>query len=263
MGLYDKIGLRFLALRLFSFVNLTRHYNLKTALNVTCKQILSRFVSRKDYKIFIFGQNIQLRKNNTDEIIFDQIFSEQQYTYSMNSKEAKIIIDAGANIGLAAVFFKKKYPQAKIISIEPDKDNFAILEFNTQFHSDRELINGALWDKSGIVEISNPESAPSSFVVTEQSKRRSPVKIRAYTVDEIIHLFKIEKIDILKIDIEGAEEHLFKENYKNWLDKTSTLIIELHDQYISYSSASFFKAIEGYKFNFEVKGENLIFHFDH
>jgi hypothetical protein len=67
-----------------------------------------------------------------------------------------------------------------------------------------------------------------------------------------------EKIDILKIDIEGSEKELFESDYETWLPKVTTLIIELHDRMREGSSLSFFRALTKYNFRLAVKGENLI-----
>jgi FkbM family methyltransferase len=57
-----------------------------------------------------------------------------------------VIIDAGANIGLSALFFANKYPDAKIFAIEPEETNYKLLELNTKPYNNVCLIKAALWD---------------------------------------------------------------------------------------------------------------------
>ena len=58
---------------------------------------------------------------------------------------------------------------------------------------------------------------------------------------------KKNSIDILKIDIEGAEKELFMDNYKTWLGKTKVIVIELHDRLDKEISGIFFKAVNNYQ----------------
>ena len=83
--------------------------------------------------------------------------------------------------------------------------------------------------------------------------------ISTITIDEIMKILNVKKIDILKIDIEGAEHELFKNNYDTWLPNTRCLIIELHDRMRNRSSQNFFKAISKYDFSYSHQGENLVF----
>lgn len=84
--------------------------------------------------------------------------------------------------------------------------------------------------------------------------------VSAISILDIMDFYKIEYIDILKIDIEGSEMELFENNYEGWLSKTKVLIIELHDSKRNGASKSFFKAISNYNFTMIIKEENLIFY---
>lgn len=66
------------------------------------------------------------------------------------------------------------------------------------------------------------------------------------------------QIDLLKLDIEGAELELFAEDYQHWLSNTQILMIELHDWFRKGCSKSFFSALLHYDFSITPKGENFI-----
>ena len=70
---------------------------------------------------------ISLRPRTSDLPTFDQVFLGLEYNIDFTFKIERII-HAGGNIVLAAIYFANKYPNAKIISIEPEKDNFKIIE---------------------------------------------------------------------------------------------------------------------------------------
>jgi hypothetical protein len=65
-------------------------------------------------------------------------------------------------------------------------------------------------------------------------------------------------LDIVKLDIEGAEKAVFESNYEDWLPKTRLLIIELHDRMQPGSSKALFNALTRYNFSCETKWENLL-----
>jgi len=86
---------------------------------------------------------VTLRQNTLDTFVAHEIFGHKFYDASMknsrhyddyieifNVREPKYILDAGGNIGLAAIFFAATYPNAQIITVEPDKDNYFILSEN-------------------------------------------------------------------------------------------------------------------------------------
>jgi Methyltransferase FkbM domain len=68
-----------------------------------------------------------------------------------------------------------------------------------------------------------------------------------------------DTIDILKLDIEGAEKKVFESGYEQWLPKVKVLIVELHDRMRSGCSETVFKAVSQYSFSNEIRGENHIF----
>src|SRR5690349_9066138 len=132
MGVYEKLGVRKIGLRTVELINWVRLYGLKDGLS-----IVASFLQRKNsvYKINAsFLRNpVYLRDNYSDRAIFLQVFYEKQYeVFDAPLPSSERIIDAGANIGLASVFFANKFPQAQIIAIEPELENFALLQKNTK-----------------------------------------------------------------------------------------------------------------------------------
>ena len=85
--------------------------------------------------------------------------------------------------------------------------------------------------------------------------------IEGISISEIMEEFTEDKIDVLKIDIEGAGKELFDRNYQDWLPKTKIITIELHDNLDNEISAVFYKALEGISYKKYFNGENLICEF--
>jgi FkbM family methyltransferase len=223
----------------------------------------TRLIQRNDIKLEL--SNVQhpfyLRKNKSDIETFNQIFLYKEYEITLGS-EPKNVIDAGANIGLAAIFFNSKYPKAKIVSIEPEKNNFELLKKNTNSYLNITCLNYALSNTTD-EEISVVDKGFGDWgFLTEKQQDNNSInvrnKIKTISINDIVKTNNWTEIDLIKIDIEGYEKEVFQSNFE-WLKITKVLIIELHDRMVSGSSRPFFRAIGQFNFNYEHKGENLIF----
>ena len=205
---------------------------------------------------------IYLRKKSSDLLAFHQIFTFKEYGMNLGFVP-RFIIDAGANIGLSAVFFSNKFPEAKIVAIEPEKSNFKMLEINTKDYENIVLAKRALSNYSNVsFDVVDKGYGNWGFITEiEGTKNTSKVvdTVKTITIDDILNTYNLEYLDLLKIDIEGGEKQLFDNNYENWLPKTKCIIIELHDGITKGSSKSFFKAISKYDFSYFNRGENLLF----
>lgn len=201
-----------------------------------------------------------LRKNSSDILTFHQIFTFKEYGMNLGFVP-KFIVDAGANIGLSAVFFTNKFPDATIVAVEPEKSNFEMLLKNTNKFENIFCVKKAISNQSDLsFDVVDKGFGNWGFVT--QVKNNSQLEkvvdqVDSLTIDEILVYYKLECLDLLKIDIEGAEKNLFESNYENWLPKTKCIIIELHDGITKGSSKSFFAAISRYNFSYFNRGENL------
>lgn len=200
---------------------------------------------------------IFLRNHTSDFPTFCQIFLENSYE-GIKSNNPKFIIDGGANIGLFAIQMKNKYPQSTIICIEPDLTNFLALKKNIQHYDNIFAENTGIWNKDTKLKVYDKYNCGEwGFVVEEDNEAG---EIDAVSIDSIMKKYDIDKIDILKLDIETSEKQLFTENYENWLPKTNLIAIELHDYLEPGCSKPFFEAINKTftKYKLILSGENLI-----
>jgi len=196
-----------------------------------------------------------LRKTLSDEAVFFEIFQRRYYDFPV-SIEPKWIIDAGANIGLTALYFSSVYPGAQIVSIEPEKENFDLMVRNTRDLDNVHPIQAGLWSETAELEIVDKGVGSFGFEV-KKVPVKSETSISAITVDDICKQYQIESIDILKIDIEGSEKMLF-ENRPDWLDKVKVLMIELHERKMPGCTAAFESAVQGMPFQRFVNGNTII-----
>lgn len=198
-----------------------------------------------------------LRPQTTDYFTFDQVFLRNQYNINFPF-EVQYVIDAGANIGLASVYFSQKYSNCSIVAVEPSKENFEILSKNIASYPNVKPMLKGLWNKDVHLIIVDHGAIKNSFMVQETSPN-DPNSISAICINTIMREQGWNHIDLLKIDIEGSEKEVFESNYEHWLPLTKAIVIELHDQMKKGCSKAVFAATSKYNFSFSISDENLVF----
>lgn len=249
--------MRSLGIRTIWLISLIRYFGLVKGSTIFIDLIFSR---KGIYKVSskAFRNPIYLRKDQSDIYIFEQIFIEQQYQFPHpNPNSVKWIIDAGANIGLAAIYFSMKFPNATIISIEPDKDNFALLQKNTSAYQNIQCLQAGLWYKHELIFISNKKEKSAGFVI-EAGQNSGDEQLSTVTIPQLVEQYNMQHADIVKLDIEGSEKDLFQNNAEEWINKSDCIIVELHDWIKKGTSTAFFKEMSKYDWKTFVKGENII-----
>jgi len=209
--------------------------------------------SVKKIKLRGYKNSIYYRNTKSDLFVFNQIFINKDYDFDF-LVTPKTIIDCGANIGLSTIYFKNRYPLSHIISIEPELNNYELLERNSKLYEGIECLNSGIWGKDVNLEIINPTDESASFQLKETL---SHSELKALSINSIINRFNLDRINILKIDIEGSEKNLFC-NDTFWLDHVDYIVIELHDRIQPSSSYTFFNAISVYNYELFVKGEAIV-----
>jgi FkbM family methyltransferase len=177
------------------------------------------------------------------------------------NRNSKIIVDGGANIGCSAVYFANKFPGALVFAVEPEDSNYEMLIRNTSPYSNIRTIKAAIWNKKTFLKICNPEGKKWSFRVKE-CKKDSVGSVETISIDDLLKKFPGRGIDILKLDIEGAEKQVFQDN-PVWLQKVDALMIELHERYSEGCTEVFYEAISEYDYRKYQKGEKVILKRNH
>jgi FkbM family methyltransferase len=200
-----------------------------------------------------------LRIPSSDVPTFEQIIIKQGYNFDVK-RPPKTIVDAGANIGLASLYFSNKFPNSNIIAIEPEESNFELLKRNIAPYNNITPIRGALWHENKRINLVDPNLGKWGFMTQAQDSDEERVgeilhEVQGMTVDTIMKEQGIEHIDILKIDIEGAEREVFRDP-SSWIRKVDTLIIELHESMKSGCNRSFYNSTSGFDGEW-FQGENV------
>jgi FkbM family methyltransferase len=183
-----------------------------------------------------YNAPIFLRNDTSDVGIYRAIIENGEYDFIVD-KEPDVIIDAGANIGLSTIFFANKYPNAKIIAIEPEDSNYKLLEKNTESYGNVCLIKAALWDSIRDIYLFDTGLDKDGFMVGEMGSGKDMITpyhkerclTKTVTIEKLIKDYSLAKIDILKMDIEGSEKEVFN-NCFGWIDNVNVIIVELHER---------------------------------
>jgi FkbM family methyltransferase len=166
---------------------------------------------------------------------FDYVYSEKfkvnEYIFSAKTS-IPFIIDCGANIGLSVLYFKKLYPQAKIIAFEPNPETFKLLEINVQQNNlqDVQLINAAVSDSLTELEFYvNDDNYPWSLSDTcVKDTYGGPAGWKTIRVPAVkLSSYITQHVDLLKLDIEGMEETVLKE-IEDKLGEIEEIRLEFH-----------------------------------
>jgi len=202
-----------------------------------------------------------LRAGGSDYFTFLQIFLAREYEHGF-ALEPKLIVDAGANIGLASIFLANAYPEADILAIEPQGKNFSLLQRNTAAYPNVRCLRGALWPEVAKVAIVDEISCgnPAAFQVRELLDG-TPTTLACFTPLSLLELSGRASIDVFKIDIEGAELELFSRGSESWLHRVGLIMVEIHDAARPGCGEAFFRSICNRHFEYRQRSETTIVRF--
>lgn len=194
-------------------------------------------------------------RGKIDRGVVSHFYKEGYFIEDNNNQRIEKILDGGANIGDETARFLCHYPNSQIIAVEAAKSNFCILKKNFSQRKNVELIEGALWSIETNLKVIAGKTA-ESFSVIETSDISD--SIPAWTISHLMKKMKWDRIDILKLDIEGAEFELFTKNYEEWIHKVNAFIFEVPDNDRPGSTQAIYRALRDEDYNSYICGENLV-----
>jgi len=201
---------------------------------------------KKIVSIKIGKHSLFVRKNSSDLKVAIKCLAEKEFVLLsriFSQDHNGIIIDAGANIGASVLALSDYYPNAKIIAIEPERNNLSILKKNLKDHYNVEIIDKALASKSGnLVYLHDRGTGRHGFTIAKSDNPNSSSmatdEVKTINLESLVK--DISKVSILKIDIEGGENDLFINDSKT-LNKVKIIFVELHDRIVRDCSNNFFE----------------------
>jgi len=191
----------------------------------------------KGYSVSGNGILFYIRKNSSDIAVFEQVFINREYDIIINALlvnniNPQIIIDAGSNIGLSAIQFKKAFANSKVYAVEPDPDNYKQLQINLNQFTNCHLLQKALWDCDTTLYLDDTFRDGLEWSRSVSTKQTKNKEVQAVSMATLMKTYEIDYIDLLKIDVEGSEAAIFKTTTDlTFLSKTKVIAIEIHDEF--------------------------------
>ncbi len=192
----------------------------------------------------------------TLEYLFNEVFVSNDY-YFEASTNAPIIVDCGANIGMSVLYFKKMYPEARITAFEANPHAFDMLKQNVESNhlEDVELHNIALYDTETEISFFIGEDVGTLLGSIKQERGGGhELKVKAERLST--YLAKMDAVDLIKMDVEGAEVKIFADLAESGtITKAKEYIVEYHHNMDDEKSnlASFLQLFESNGYSYNVK----------
>jgi FkbM family methyltransferase len=191
---------------------------------------------------------------------YSEIFVKEIYHFSTTNNKP-FIIDCGSNIGLATLYFKMLYPKAEIIAFEPSRKCFQVLQKNISVNN---LTNVTAYNKA----VSNQEGSASFWDPSEGcGDGRASILVQGnnkfITTVESVRLsdYITKPVDLLKMDIEGAEFMVFQELAQaKKLKLIKEIVLEYHHHIPNNDVdrfGKFLSLLEDNNFGYQIRGCNV------
>lgn len=201
---------------------------------------------------------VVFRYNSSDISVFSQIFIAKEYQLIDPIGDVKFIIDCGANVGYSSAYWLSRFPEARVVAIEPDKRNYELLKQNLSAYGNRvTTLCSAIWShKVGLKVCSGRCGDRSEHATTvRECADGEEADLEAVDMPTLLGQSGHNEIDVLKMDIEGTEKIIFSRNCQSWINRTRLFIIELHGQ---ECREIFYRALSSDSFSFSYSGELTI-----
>jgi len=205
---------------------------------------------------------VTLRENTFDFLTFDEVVFEKIYkAIPAHLAKCERIIDLGANIGLACRYLAACYPSCRIVAVEPLPENYAMLMKNVAclIEAKRCLaLQAAVWGAEQPLVIQQPEihDRYNAFAVRESAPSANAASnVEGLTIQRIMERAGFQEVDLVKVDIEGAEVELFKGDL-GWLNRIGAIAIEFHGD--SRTASNFDNIMRRYSFALQAEDRHTV-----
>jgi FkbM family methyltransferase len=222
--------------------------------------------SKKHLEFILKGKSVTfplwLRAGTSDLEVFYDILCDKAYSYIERMNDVSFVIDCGANVGYFSALCLSMFPDCTVVAVEPDKENFRIMQRNLAPYSGRvNAINAGIWSHRTALAISTKPYRDGREWTKQVRECLSgeACDLAGIDVSTIMKEVGRNHVSLLKIDIEGSEAVVFSKNYENWINHVDVIMIELHDDSdFGKGSDAFYNAINDGQFSITHQGELTI-----
>ena len=216
------------------------------------------------YKVFVRSrwsrrvQSVRIRgigrfwfRGGMDFGVMSHFYNSGYRIVDCDARPITRIVDAGANIGVETRRFAYFHPKATIVAIEPELKNFDMLLRNVR--PPHVTVRAGLWPRQAKLAVL-PGDTPEGCSVIEDGRALCP----AITVPQLLEETGWDEIDILKLDIEGAEFEVFSDGAEAWVGRVNCFIFECPDLARPTTTARIFAKLPSQNYRTEICGESLV-----
>ncbi len=264
------------ALRLFKAINMLGLANgLFVFWNYAFYRAFPRLKwTRRQIRLSTVPDPVWMRPGVSDWIVMERIFLDLEYESLSPTHDAAmdklyqsilsggklpLIIDCGANIGLSSVWFATRFPEARIVAIEPEPNNFQVLALTAKNFPSIRPVQAAVAARTSRVNLSNTMGTPWAWKTEEAADGN----VETTTLQTVLQSDPRHVLLAVKVDIEGFETQLLG-GEADWVETAPLVVFEMHDWMDPWSGSghAFFSHLAVSKRDYLVRGEN-IFSYSH
>ena len=173
---------------------------------------------------------VAIRIDTSDMNVFHDIFIWDEYGFLKPVAERTTVLDIGVNVGYSSTYFAGIYPKCEVVVVELMHSNYKQLSRNTAFLGNRiRTVEAAVWSHNNGVSIADDtfrDGDAWSHHASEASDGKSLVP--SITMLNLMHKHSMPRVNICKIDIEGAEYELFADGNRGWTNHCDVILLEIH-----------------------------------
>ena len=233
-----------------------------------------KIIGKKKFKIEIYGHPFYLRTFSRDLDFAYSILIGSETNGNMSGEydigfvdDVDGILDLGANIGLFTVLYALRYPDIKIISVEPEDENFELLTLNTRNLKNIVRYHNGIWYREAYVKVqpsrvvieTSHTGSEGAYYIKECGEEEEGA-IQGISIENLVRENSMEKY-VIKMDIEGTEKDIYEDIGFGWIDNCKMLFMETHERFFpgSQLDRKIREKMVSCNYKEEIKGENKIY----
>src|SRR5262245_53082642 len=181
-----------------------------------------------DVNLVTLGPAVRLRSHTTDISVLSELLVSDSYEPLPHDRPVQTVVDLGANIGLSFRWLRARYPGARFVCVEPDPGNLEVLRANVcgvEEHTD--VLGVCVGGSERTVKLTTTDGEWGIHMTDTDDPTAHTGEVGVTTMEALLERTGIDRIDVLKCDIEGAESEVFAD-CRSWIDRVGAMSVECH-----------------------------------
>lgn len=189
--------------------------------------------------------------DSSELIAMGEVFVKEEYRLEL-PEPPRTVLDCGANVGFASAYFAARYPEATVYAVEADPSTFVTLEQLSGQLANVRAVHRAVTGSDGPVTFHSSARSMGSSMFARHNEGDTVVEVPGSSLATLLDELGIERVDLLKLDVEGAEFDLL-EAARPVLDRIGTIVAEIHFD-LAGSEEGLRAALDGFEVDLEAMG---------